>query len=100
MGLQPALPAPWHPQRTHPDAPAIADKLEDTQGLHAISDMHVTELSAHELADSIGEKHNDDNDHIQHVVAILPVVDGVHIELHGQLRCADGHKEDLRELQG
>lgn len=62
--LSPALPEPRYPWVTHPDATAVGDKLEDPQGLHAISDAEVGVVLALYLAEAIGDEDNDDNDHI------------------------------------
>lgn len=92
--LSPAS-APGHPQFPHPDTTAIGDKFEDAQGLYAISDVKVGVVLSLELAETIGDEDSDDNDHIQHIVAIFPVVDGVHVELHAELGAIDGHKDEL-----
>ena len=87
-------------QATHPDATAVGDKLEDAQGLHTIGNVEVGVVLALDLAETVGDEDDDDNDHIEQIVAILPVVDGVHIELHAELRAIDGHKDELRDLHG
>lgn len=91
---------PACPQVTHPDATAIGDKLEDAQGLEAISNVEVGVVLALEFVESIGDEDNDDDDYIQQVIAILPVINGVHVQLHAELGAIDGHKEELRDLQG
>ena len=52
-------------------------------------------MLALDLAETVGNEDDDDDDHIEQVVAILPVVDGVHIEFHAELRAIDGHKDEL-----
>lgn len=92
--------SPQQPQVTHPDATAVGDELEDAQGLHAVSNVEVGVVLALESVQPIGDEDSDDNDDIQQVVAVLPVVDGVHIELHAELRAIDGHKDQLGDLRG
>lgn len=93
-------PSPRHPQATHADATAVGDKLEDAQGLHAVRDVEVEVVLALESAETVGDEDGDDNDYIQQVVAILPIVDGVHVELHAELGAVDGHKDQLGDLRG
>jgi hypothetical protein len=48
-----------------------------------------------DFAEEIGYGENDENDHIQYVIAILPVCNGVHIDLHEELADIDRYKEKL-----
>ena len=48
-----------------------------------------------DLADNIGYCGDNENDHIQYVVAIFPIRYGVHIDLHEELRDVDRDKEKL-----
>lgn len=52
-------------------------------------------MLALESSETIGDEDCDDDDYIQQVVAIFPVVDGVHVELHAELGAIDGHKDQL-----
>lgn len=96
-----ALPEPRPPpQLAHPDAAAVGDKLEDAQGLHAVGNVEVGVVLALDLAEAVGDEEDGEDDDIEQVVAVPPVGDGVHVELHAELGAIDGHEDDLRDLWG
>lgn len=47
------------------------------------------------LAQDVGYGDDNEDDHVQNVVAVLPVLYGLHIDLHEELRDVDGDKAQL-----
>lgn len=81
-------------QPTHSDGLGMGDKLEDAQGLQAISNVEI-EVFTLDLTEHIGDEDNDQDDHVQQVIAIFPIADRIHVDLHEEFTGVDGHKDHL-----